>query len=1014
MKLPSPVYLTEEKKQEYLLAAQKYEKLSFQDLYDLVASQQVPRSDSVSCPPTVGCLVCGRKILEYGNYPYKFDLLNSRWKITCPSCGTVFPSNDFEAYYRGGLDENGFFKPDRARAHDRSLIAAGGQGNLVNVLYPEKGEKWGVDDGYGYTDPETGFKYLFVAYINHAAWAFITRNMPNIQNAVRDLQHAYQATGDPAWAGRGIVLLDRIADVYPELDIALCPWAQGYLNSHGGGIDKGKAVGSIWETGLVSSFMEAFQVFAEPLLAGRLPDALAFIAGKEHRIRLREESESAQSVYERIMCGIVAEVFPEVMETNIHGNYGMHQSALALAAVLWDRNPGTKEWLDFDFRSSRDCRQRLFGGNISAVMTDLVDRDGYGRESAPGYNSIWLRSNMAIARILDGYELDGDTWDLYRHPKLRRMLHTMYPLLLSDIYTARIGDVGSCGDPVTAANPHILLEGFLHYGEPELAQAAVFVSGNDIGKVDFSGFSLPPEEVRAKVQAVLDTYGPLQLRGTHQAGYGFIALRDGTPGATLADPRTTDQRALYTQYGRNTGHGHLDTLNIGLYAYGLDLTPDMGYPRYADMLDMHRQSVVHNTISHNTVIVDDRPQTFQYSGTPLHYDWGERVKLFDVDAPLAYRDTVSVYRRTGALIRIDARNSYAVDLFRVAGGSSHCYGFHGAETSGVVTQGLSLTAQADAASRFIGTAAGLDTEYPWNADVRDLTGRRYQINVERDSAPAGDFSADYSVLDTWNILGGGAHAPTDIHLKLTLLGHFDEVTLCDMLPPENKVGNPKTLRYVLAGRRGEDLESCFTAVIEPYRGASKIASAKALPVLRDGKPVRDTEARAVRVTLTSGRVDIIVNAVDPAALYTVCDGAESIPFSGFFGLLSRENGQEAYYLNDGARIGSHTCDTPALTGRVVDFTRDISAENTLTVTLDQAPADPASLTGRYVYAETDPDRNAAYEIRGCAANADGTYTLGLGDITLIRRYADAYDFSKGFVYEVAEGRAFRIPLSAEG
>ena len=202
MKRLSPVYLTPEKKQEYLREARKFESMTFQNLYDIVASQQVPRSYGVTSPQTIGCLVCGRKVMEYGNQPYLFDPMKARWKITCPNCGTIFPTNDFEAYYRGGLDENGFFKPDLAQAHDRALIKAGGKGNLVNVLYPEKGEKWGVDDAYGYTDPETGVKYLFVAYCNSDTWGYSSLS---IQNILMAYQHAWQASGDPAWAEKGIV-----------------------------------------------------------------------------------------------------------------------------------------------------------------------------------------------------------------------------------------------------------------------------------------------------------------------------------------------------------------------------------------------------------------------------------------------------------------------------------------------------------------------------------------------------------------------------------------------------------------------------------------------------------------------------------------------------------------------------------------------------------------------------------------------------------------------------------------
>ena len=39
-----------------------------------------------------------------------------------------------------------------------------------------------------------------------------------VYNAVADLAHAYTLTGNPAYVHKAAVLLDRIADVYPEMD----------------------------------------------------------------------------------------------------------------------------------------------------------------------------------------------------------------------------------------------------------------------------------------------------------------------------------------------------------------------------------------------------------------------------------------------------------------------------------------------------------------------------------------------------------------------------------------------------------------------------------------------------------------------------------------------------------------------------------------------------------------------------------------------------------------------------
>ena len=77
-------------------------------------------------------------------------------------------------------------------------------------LYPEKGETWGVDDATGYI-AEDGTKYNFIAYYCHFLWYMSQGSAGLIPHALVAFMHAYQATGDPAYAEKGIILLDRIA-----------------------------------------------------------------------------------------------------------------------------------------------------------------------------------------------------------------------------------------------------------------------------------------------------------------------------------------------------------------------------------------------------------------------------------------------------------------------------------------------------------------------------------------------------------------------------------------------------------------------------------------------------------------------------------------------------------------------------------------------------------------------------------------------------------------------------------
>src|SRR5699024_9516338 len=100
----------------------------------------------------------------------------------------------------------------------------------------------------------------------------------------------------------------------------------------------------------------------------------------------------------------------------------------------------------------------------------------------------------------------------------------------------------------------------------------------------------------------------------------------------------------------------------------------------------------------------------------------------------------------------------------------------------------------------------------------------------------------------------------------------------------------------------------------------------------DGGLVSDTEARAVKVTLTNGRTDYIVYSSNPDTVYTV-DGR--IPFSGFFGVYSEIDGEPVIeYVNDGQFIGTMDSQPARITGMIADFTKDLSIHNYMDVEMD--------------------------------------------------------------------------------
>jgi len=1103
-------------------------------LWNAIPGQTLPRSYAVN--QALGSPVTGKAIEQFGNYPYRADPLNEPWKIVDPSSGYKFPTNDFGAYYKSGLDEHGMFRPELA---DRSL--------LVNTLYPEKGPTWGVDDGFGWVD-EQGNRYTFIAYYVH--WFVWYKENSLITQALTAFRDAYLYTGDVKYARAGTIMLDRVADLYPEMDVSKFD-RTAFINSWGKSVGQGKVVGGIWETENVKTYLSAYDAFF-PAMDD--PETIQFLQQKAVEKRMTNAKNSGSAIRRNIEDGIVKQVYPAVKKTQILGNDGMHQSALAMAAVVYDTLPDTKEWLDFIFKSGGVLLNptRLTGGNILDSLVSNVDRDGNGNESSPGYNLLWLQTHRMTADILEGYDLYPGA-DLYQNVKFQKMFSMLNQLMLSEKYFANIGDTARTGNPVLLYRMSDLVKAFDKYGDPIYAQLIYFLNNNTTDGIHTDVFSANPNAIADRIQAAIAQSGLLDLKSVNESGYGFAALRDGespdvTYGTRLGfggmnvteqseplqmveesgsvllnaahdgekatfafDVPQTDEydldllaikspasgiyrilvdgqsikdldfygqdssayvtltrmsltkgkhliafegngknvsssgysmgirvlnlldadarslrdaqsdakntlRDVWMFYGRDSTHGHRDTFNIGIHAFGLDLSPDLGYPEYADNVDMHRAQWVVNTISHNTVVVDARKQNENVAAAdPKHFDSTDLVKLIDVESPDVYPQT-SLYKRTTAMIKADEENSYTVDLFRVKGGSDHYFSFHGADGT-VTTEGLNLAAQPT------GTYAGPNVAYAQRYDDIDGplymgSGFHYLKNVERDASPADQFSIDWNVKDTWNVYGQGSGAATDVHLRLTMLGQVDDVALADGVPPTNKAGNPATLRYMIAHRNGTNLDSLFTSIIEPYKGERFIASIAPLVVKLNDAVAPDSEVRAVRVILQNGRTDYIVSSLDASKAYTVelPDVDYTLAFKGFLGVYSvQADGKVDTYLHDGSYIrksgDSGQERAGAITGTVASFTQDLSQHNEIVVEVPGLSDLPADLVGKSVIVQNDGVGNAAYTIQGVTRVDDTHLKLDIGDITLVRSYRDPNDFSKGFIYNIAAGASFRIPLT---
>ena len=975
-------------------------------LWEMIPTQELPRASKVgyrSDPGQNTCVFCGKDLLsQYGAYAWITDPVTMPWKVQCPDCRRQFPSNDFGAFYKLGVDEHGNWRYQQALAKNAELVAKGEKGYLTNVLYPEKkDDSWGVDDGWGF-EINGECKSFIACYNFQGIW------MNLILGQMDDLRDAYLYTNDIKYGRMGAILVDRISDLYPDFDATES--GAKFLIADGGTVpSRGKIGGKINEYNIALAFAQYYDAFWPATFDSQV---ISFLSQKAQKYQMENPKASQAHIVQNMENNLIREINRGIRDYRINSNFGHHQMVHLTAAVALDTMPETKDWIDFTFQSGgRVSNYEFDGGNVYAQLVDVVDRDGHGNESGPAYNTGWVSSMIQLADILNGYDKYPEA-DLYKNPKFIRMLTAMTDITAVSRESVNVGDNNVMGSGYQAAVLGNLIRAYEMIGGDDIARMIYIKNGQKLTGIYGSIFDAEPEAVVQGVEQAVAKSIRLEQGSRNLTGYGLAILRDGDWVKAANSANTVDtQRDFYIYYGRTSGHGHPDKLTLGVHAYGLDVGADVGTPEVKTSTDPHRLEFIEQTITHNTVTVNNTAQSLYDYGDPLHFDDAGQVKLMDVSAPQAYAAT-DEYRRTLVMVNASDEVSYGVDFFHVRGGNDHNYSFHALGDTAELT-GVELVSQKDEEGNYIGSYKDVNKAWGSKGSTNSWFG---EVDTASDPGNGNVISMDWKITDYYNVL---KPARPGLHLRLTMLNSFllDEVTMTSGIPPQ-VVGAPESIKFLFARHTGENdaqagrgsgtLDSLFTSVVEPYDGERYIESIENVDVTRlDGEEFTMDEAKAVKVTLTNGRQDYIVYAKDKTVGYRVGD---LFDFRGFIGVVSAVEGEISYtYLNDGDTIAEQQDLLPAVTGTVQDFQKELSEENFITVAADQT-VDPAELAGQYIYVENGLTDNAVYRIESAEAAAEGI-RLNLGNTTLITSYKNAKDFAAGYNYNIGTGQSFRIPLS---
>ncbi|MBQ7118730.1 MAG: heparinase II/III family protein, partial [Oscillospiraceae bacterium] len=950
-------------------------------------------------------------------------------------------------------------------------------GYLTNNLYSDMDAGWAVDDSLGYrqryeSDPEKigysplyydngeGFahyadgarrgpvQHTFISYYLHEGLWYGQGNTTSghvVRRAINNLAKAFVYTGEAKYGRAGAILLDKIADFYPDFD-----WFK--WNEWRGDDYYGTIVDPVWSTFIATEYADAYDAFLpiynDPYVINFLAkngaryeeDAKGnYVRDNEGNLIPTNLKDTPGGAKKNIEDNLLLEIFEATKYGKNWGNFGMHQGSVATAAVALNRLPESKEMIDWIMApgpksgtsgistGTAPRTQPVSGGMFIGALMEDVDRDGSGTEAAPGYNSLWPQNFLTVAELLKDFELYPSA-NLYENPKFTKMFSAQARLTLGGYYTTQTGDSGAIASTGYAIYTDDIMKGYKATRDPFLAQVLWLMKENYGDEIRGSILDDDPEALEKEIEALIDEIGEMDLGSDMLSGYGFAALRAGAENESASESsysNTNRDVALY--FGKNDMHGHLDTLNLFMDAFGLNIAPDLGYPEVTGT-QPHRYEWVRTTISHNTVLIDEKEQgTRTYAQKPLHFDDSGRVKLMDVSADV-YADADD-YRRTVMMVEVDDENAYNVDFFHVKGGRDHMYSFHSQSDELSAVSGLSdlevTPMYTDELGNTYGTYAGADVM--WGADPGGVFSATYPRgytwlrDVRTYSGVEKNFSVEFNVKDWKKVL----KERRDVRLRVTMVNDdpMEEVTFASARPQQTSSNkHAGDLEYLIVRNKGNNLDTTFTTVFEPYDKLKNeegfIESIEKASMVRDvnSKPGVNDAYSAVKVTLRSGRVDYVIYSTNNEVDYVIDD---MINFRGFAGVMSLDgNGNVVYtYINDGEvlKLVSDESEETALsayTGKVSSFNRDLSFENKIVYTPTKGETvDVEALAGKFVYIENDGAENGVYKIQS-AREVDGKIELNIGDVSLIRKFVDVNNEDKGYVYNIAEGNALRIPLSA--
>ncbi|WP_245954482.1 heparinase II/III domain-containing protein [Paenibacillus flagellatus] len=557
----------------------------------------------------------------------------------CPHCGKPFKT---------ATDDPRELVSDLALWPLKRVACPNCETRFPNERYP--------DDGQGFKIGEKG--YYPVGMWNFHYGGELLGGVRDHEGAVTKLTYLYMLTGDEAYARKAIVLLDAFAAIMP-----------GTI-----GPRDFTPFGSDFEIGrlhLLTSIVHRVKVFLahdydwlyrRPELDEPSP-ALAKI-GKSGTVR-----NNIEAMLNEYMLSEPGGPVYDLRGGNL-SNLQNHESdgvraMLAVGLVL-----DNEEYRDWGVRA------------VEAYYYNAIGRDGMYYEGSYGY-SLFTASVLLDVGLLAARASTPERLAEFHPFGCDRFFRFAVVNPLDMMVQGHLPSYGDWGrDRAESREPdaRLLLETYRaaqqfrqfspDAGIREAAESTMrklYPSVRDrLGGKGFDLFFGHAAEEEAHSEAGNGKPFELPKGLTSKGQAGIVVLRD------------RNETTALLRYGPSNTHSHDDVLAIQLYAYGRELSADIGYGIYGTNAHFGWAS---KSIAHHTVVVnrDEGMKAGQlykpFAGGELGFVFeSERVTAAEAKAPGLYG--IEAYQRMVGLVPIDAATSYVVDWFEVEGAETADYAFH--------------------------------------------------------------------------------------------------------------------------------------------------------------------------------------------------------------------------------------------------------------------------------------------------------------------------------------------------